>query len=143
MVSLVSFSREGTAETCFTCFTGVSHGRNPLFLDATARLHGAVLKRVLRGLHALSFMKYCTAVFEVFSGRYALSTSVCFFRGTKYEGFFLDQGRSGPGMLFKGNVKDVYDPKSGKVITRSNRVYEGNWRAGDLRPGSMVGLVTG
>lgn len=60
------------------------------------------------------------------------------FRGNTYEGFFMDHGRSGPGMLFRGNVKDVYDPKSGSATKKSNRVYEGNWRAGELRAGSMV-----
>lgn len=60
-------------------------------------------------------------------------------RGSTYEGFFFDHGRSGPGTLFKGNVKHVYDPRSGKKALRSNRIYEGNWRAGQLRTGSMVG----
>eukprot|EP00904_Undaria_pinnatifida_P007369 jgi/Undpi1/3762/HiC_scaffold_16.g07131.m1 len=60
--------------------------------------------------------------------------------GNTYEGFFLDNGRTGPGTLFRGNVKSVYDPRSGKNALRSNRVYEGTWRASELRPGSMVSL---
>lgn len=58
--------------------------------------------------------------------------------GNIYEGFVLNNGRSGPGTLFRGNVKRVYDPRSGRNLLRSNRVYEGSWRANELRSGSMV-----
>eukprot|EP00903_Cladosiphon_okamuranus_P013542 g12614.t1 len=61
--------------------------------------------------------------------------------GNTYEGFFLDQHRSGPGTLFRGNVKRVYDPRSGRKTLRSNRIYEGTWRANELRTGSMVMMV--
>lgn len=61
-------------------------------------------------------------------------------RGNTYEGFFLDHSRSGPGTLFRGNVKRVYDPRSGKKALKSNRIYEGTWRANELRTGSMVRL---
>lgn len=50
----------------------------------------------------------------------------------------MDHCRSGPGTLFVGNVKSVYDPRSGGSVLRSNRVYEGNWQASELRPGSTV-----
>ncbi|CAM9669143.1 unnamed protein product [Scytosiphon promiscuus] len=66
---------------------------------------------------------------------------VSFKGGSTYEGFFLDHGRSGPGTLFRGNAKQVYDPRSGKKALRSNRIYEGNWRAGQLRTGSMVTMT--
>lgn len=61
-------------------------------------------------------------------------------RGNTYEGFFLDHNRSGTGTLFRGNVKRVYDPRSGRKALRSNRIYEGTWRANELRTGSMVSL---
>lgn len=63
-------------------------------------------------------------------------------RGNTYEGFFLDHNRSGTGTLFRGNVKRVYDPRSGRKALRSNRIYEGTWRANELRTGSMVSLNT-
>ncbi|CAN0074684.1 unnamed protein product [Ascophyllum nodosum] len=63
---------------------------------------------------------------------------IVFKGGNTYEGFFRDHSRSGPGTLFVGNTKSVYDPRSGKTTLRSNRVYEGNWRASELRSGSMV-----
>ncbi|CAM9174703.1 unnamed protein product [Hapterophycus canaliculatus] len=66
---------------------------------------------------------------------------ISFKGGNTYEGFFLDHGRSGPGTLFRGNAKQVYDPRSGKQTLRSNRIYEGNWRAGQLRTGSMVTMT--
>eukprot|EP00752_Nemacystus_decipiens_P009142 g8165.t1 len=66
---------------------------------------------------------------------------ITFKGGNTYEGFFLDHNRSGPGTLFRGNVKRVYDPRSGRKTLRSNRIYEGNWRANELRSGSMVTMT--
>ncbi|CAM9641662.1 unnamed protein product [Chrysoparadoxa australica] len=61
--------------------------------------------------------------------------------GNTYHGFFLGGDRAGPGVLYRGNTKEVVDPRTAKTIIRSNRVYEGLWRGSSLRPGSMVTIT--
>ncbi|CAM9720967.1 unnamed protein product [Ectocarpus sp. 6 AP-2014] len=75
------------------------------------------------------------------NGEFQGKGRISFRGGNTYEGFFLDNRRSGPGTLFRGNVKRVYDPRSGKKAIKSNRIYEGNWRASELRTGSMVTMT--
>jgi hypothetical protein len=62
--------------------------------------------------------------------------------GKIYEGFFFDDERCGPGMLWRGNVKHVSEVEAGiGGRRRANRMYEGSWRAGNLCTGAMLTLT--